>query len=61
MDVVNEIIFNGPLGELSTSIRSLVLTLFFVILATLLIMLFMLLIGGNQYSLGYSYLFSVSH
>lgn len=60
MDVVNEIICNGPLGELSTSIRSLVLTLFFIILATLFIMLFVLLIGGSQYSLGYSYLFSVS-
>ncbi len=50
MDVVNEILRQGPLGELSSLYKRTILTLFFSIVVTLFIMLIILLYqGGQQY------------
>ena len=58
MDVVNEILRQGPLGELSSLYKRTILTLFFSIVVTLFIMLIILLYQGGQQYIGYGYLFT---
>lgn len=55
MDVLKEIMNNGPLGLLSFWSKSLVLLLFSAIVSTLLTMLIILLIYGNQIPIQFGY------
>ncbi len=55
MDVMKEILNKGPLGLLSFWSRSMVLLLFSAIVSTLLTMLVVLLIYGNEISIQFGY------
>jgi hypothetical protein len=55
MDVIKEILNNGPLGLLSLWSKSMVLLLFSAIVSTLLSMLTFLLIYGNQVAIQFGY------
>lgn len=55
MDVIKEILNNGPLGLLSIWSKSMVLLLFSVIVSTLLTMLIVLLRYGNEISIQFGY------
>lgn len=55
MDVMKEILSKGPLGLLSFWSRSMVLLLFSAIVSTLLTMLVLLLIYGNEISIQFGY------
>ncbi|MEM1257166.1 MAG: hypothetical protein AAGC45_11125 [Bacteroidota bacterium] len=55
MDVIKEILDKGPLGILSFWSKSMVLLLFSAIVSTLLTMLVVLLIYGNEMSIQFGY------
>lgn len=55
MDVIKEILNNGPLGLLSFWSKSMVLLLFSAIVSTLLTMLAVLLVYGNEISIQFGY------
>jgi len=55
MDVIKEIMRNGPLGLLSFWSKSMVLLLFSAIVSTALTMLIFLLIYGNEVSIQFGY------
>lgn len=55
MDVIKEILKYGPLGLLSFWSRSMVLLLFSAIVSTLLTMLTILLVYGNEMSIQFGY------
>jgi len=55
MDVIKEILNNGPLGLLSFWSKSMVLLLFSAIVSTLLSMLTVLLVYGSEISIQFGY------
>jgi hypothetical protein len=55
MDVIKEILNNGPLGLLSFWSKSMVLLLFSAIVSTLLTMLAVLLVYGSEISIQFGY------
>ena len=55
MDVIKEILNNGPLGLLSFWSKSMVLLLFSAIVSTLFTMLTILLIYGHEISIQFGY------
>ncbi len=55
MDVIKEIVTKGPLGLLPFWSKSMVLLLFSAIVSTLLSMLVVLLVYGNEISIQFGY------
>lgn len=55
MDVINEIIRQSAIGQLSNWFKSLVIFLFSAIVVTLLSMLLVLLVNGTQLNITFGY------